>query len=250
MPSLPIIIDALAPIFLNQVAYTIYTSIIAYALILFFMRPQRFYFVRHGETILNAQHIRQGEEGALSEIGKYQAEKVGQYLKNFPIKSIISSTYPRAQETAMIIATYLTTPIIYSSLLVERRNPSEIIGKSTRDTDVVRIVDQMDLAYHTDDYRFSDEESFIDLKKRARTCLNFLARQEAHGIVVITHHHFLKMLVAYLLYHERLHAADFVKLSFFNVSDNAGITVCEFHPWKLLSKTRGWEVVSYNEQPG
>ena len=43
--------------------------------------------------------------------------------------------------------------------------------------------------------------------------------------------------------------ADFTKLAFFNVSDNAGITVCEFHPWKLFSPTLGWEVVSYNEQP-
>ncbi len=58
------------------------------------------------------------------------------------------------------------------------------------------------------------------------------------------------MLIAYLLYRERLHAADFIKLSFFNISDNAGITICEFHPWRIFSPTRGWEVVSYNEQPG
>lgn len=35
------------------------------------------------------------------------------------------------------------------------------------------------------------------------------------------------MLVAYMLYRERLHSADFVKLSFFNYSDNAGITVVD-----------------------
>ena len=38
------------------------------------MQPRRFYFIRHGETILNEQHIRQGEDGALSENGKSQAE--------------------------------------------------------------------------------------------------------------------------------------------------------------------------------
>jgi hypothetical protein len=51
---------------------------------------------------------------------------------------------------------------------VERKNPSEIIGKHTDDSEVTRIVDQMDLAYHLDEYRFSDEENFTDLKKRAR----------------------------------------------------------------------------------
>lgn len=217
--------------------------------IILIMRPRRFYFVRHGETLLNAEHIRQGEDGALSDRGRHQAQKVGEYLKRFPIKRIISSTYPRAKETAEILNTSLKVSIVYSPLFAERRNPTEIIGKPTRDPEVIRIVDQMDNAYHEDDYRFSDEENFTDLQKRAKKSINLLARQGARATVIVTHHHFLKMLVATMLYHNRLHAADFVKLAFFNVSDNAGITICDFHPWKLFSATRGWEVVSYNEQP-
>ncbi|MBI5405523.1 histidine phosphatase family protein [Candidatus Kaiserbacteria bacterium] len=219
------------------------------ALAVFLARTRRFYFIRHGETVLNAKHIRQGEDGSLSENGRRQAERVGRYLVRFPIERIISSVYPRARETAEIINTHLNMPALYSPLLAERRNPSEIVGKNRDEPSVARIIDQIDLAYHADDYRFSDEENFIDLKKRARKCLALLARQGARETVVVTHHHFLKMLVAYLLYRERLHAADFTKLSFFNIADNAGITVCEFRPWKLFSKTRGWEVVSYNEQP-
>ena len=106
------------------------------------------------------------------------------------------------------------------------------------------------MAYHSDEYRFSDEENFTEMKLRARKCLNLLARQGARETVVVTHHVFLKMLVAYLLYRENLHATDFVKLSFFNYSNNASITICEFNPWKILSPTRGWNVMSYNEQPG
>lgn len=229
----------------------IFIIIIALAVIgvVLLARPRRFYLIRHGETILNAQRIRQGEEGALSEKGKYQAEKVGLYLEHFPIKRIISSTYPRAKETTAIINTHLKGSIVYSSLFVERRNPSEIIGKRTDDSEVIRIVDKIDYAYHEDEYRFSDEENFIDMKERAQKCLDFLARPGSHETAVVTHHLFLKMLVAYLLYRKYLHADDFTKLTFFNVSDNAGITVCEFHPWKLFSRTHGWEVVSYNEQP-
>ncbi len=212
-------------------------------------RPRRFYLIRHGETLLNAQHIRQGEEGALSEKGQRQADKVGHYLERFPIKRIVSSAYPRAKETTAIINTHLKVPVIYSSLFAERKNPSEIIGKRTDDPGVISIVDKMDYAYHEDEYRFSDEENFIDLKERARKCLNLLARQSTFETAIVTHHLFLKMIVAYMLYREQLHAADFTKLTFFNVSDNAGITVCEFHPWKIFSKTRGWEIVSYNEQP-
>jgi broad specificity phosphatase PhoE len=106
----------------------------------------------------------------------------------------------------------------------------------------------MDLAYHEDDYRYADEENFQDLKKRARKCLQYLVWRGGLHTCVVTHHAFLKMLLSYMLYREGLHAQDYVKLSFFNTSDNGGISVCEFHPWKFLSKTHGWEIVSYNEQ--
>ena len=209
----------------------------------------RFYFVRHGETILNAEHIRQGEEGALSERGREQAYRVGNALEDLFIARIISSPFPRAKETSAIINAHLEVPITYSPLLGERRNPKEIIGKHTDDPEVARIVDQMDLAYHEDDYRFSDEENFDDLKKRARKCLMMLSLQGAGTTCVVTHHIFLKMLLAYMLHRDRLHAADFAKLAFFNFSDNAGITVCDFHPLRIFSPTRGWEVISFNEKP-
>ena len=44
------------------------------------LRPRRYYFGRHGETLLNKQHIKQGAEGGLSEEGKQQAEVVGAAL--------------------------------------------------------------------------------------------------------------------------------------------------------------------------
>ena len=213
------------------------------------MQPRRYYLVRHGETLLNQQHLRQGEEGSLSPNGRLQAEEVGNALKSLPIRRIISSSYLRAKETAEIISAQIHAPIAYSPLLAERRNPSEIVGKPTHSSDVMVIVDQIELAYHDDDYRFSDEENFVDLKERAKKCLALLARQGTRETVVVTHHVFLKMLLAYMLHRERLHAVDFVKLSFFNVSDNAGISVAEYHPWRLLSPTRGWEVVTYNQQP-
>ena len=125
--------------------------------------------------------------------------------------------------------------------------PSEIIGKSTGDPTTIPITDRIDLAYHDDNYRFSDEENFTDLKKRARKCLDLLSHQGAHKTCVVTHHKFLKILLAYMLYRERLTATNFTKLSFFNYSSNAGISVCEYHPWKLFSRTRGWEIVDYNE---
>lgn len=224
----------------------------SFALLLFLFirtRPRRFYIVRHGETVLNAKHVRQGEEGSLSEEGRDQAKKVGAYLKRFTIREIISSTYERARETSELINTELHVPIAYSKLFVERRNPSEIIGKSRELPEVKKIVDQIENAYHPDDYRYSDEENFLELKARARKCLNLLARQGVNGSVIVTHHVTLKMLLAYILHREKLHASDFVKLSFLNISDNATISICEYRPLRAFNRSRGWSIVSYNEQP-
>ena len=239
MPLSPAVLSILATLFIC----------VGIALVFFLMRPRRFYFVRHGETLLNAAHIKQGEAGGLSEAGKQQATAAGTLLVPLRIQAIISSPYERAQETADTINELLHTTISYSSLLAERRNPSDIIGKDRDDPTVAHIVDQMDLAYHDDSYRYGNEENFQDLKTRARKCIGYLARHGATRTCVVTHHAFLKMLLSYMLYRETLHARDYVKLSFFNQSDNGGVSICEFHPWKLLSPTHGWEVISYNEQP-
>lgn len=215
----------------------------------FFMRPRRFYFVRHGETLLNAAQVKQGAEGKLSELGRQQAAKIGALFAPLAIKKVISSPYERARETAEIINKKLGVSIMYTPLLSERRNPSALVGRSMHDPEVARAIDQMDLAYHDDEYRYADEENFQDLKMRAKKCLRYLARKGSTQNCVITHHAFLKMLLSYMLHREALHSPDFIKLSFFNTSDNGGISVCEFHPWKFFSKTRGWEIVSYNEQP-
>lgn len=214
-----------------------------------FLRIKRFYIVRHGRTILNAERIRQGAAGGLDEAGKRQAHAAGAYLRDAHIEKIIASPFERTKETAAIIDTYLKVPVTYSYLLMERRNPSEIIGKSAEDPKVEQIVDQIDLSYHDDNYRFSDEENFADLKRRAKYCLKFLGNQRGRNICVVTHSIFLKMLLSFLLYRRKLHAPDYVKLAFFNPADNGGITICEYRPWKFFSKTRGWSVVAYNEMP-
>lgn len=214
------------------------------------MRTKRFYFVRHGRTILNAKGIRQGSGGGLDSTGREQALSAGVYLSTADIQRIIASPYERTRETANLINKSIQTKILYSPLLAERRNPSEIVGKSGDDPVVRDIVDQMDRAYHDDTYRFSDEENFIDLKKRARKCLAFLRRRPEQRLCIVTHSIFLQMLLSFLLYRKALHAKDYTKLSFFNPADNGGITICEYRPWfSWFSETRGWSVIAYNEKP-
>ena len=67
------------------------------------------YFVRHGETVLNAKGIRQGREGALTDRGRAQALETA---KRFPKEKgkpevMIASPFERTIETASIVCAEL-----------------------------------------------------------------------------------------------------------------------------------------------
>ncbi len=214
---------------------------------------QIIYFIRHGETILNAQGIRQGSEGSLSQQGIAQTLDIA---RRFPKKHgkphvILSSPYQRTMETSKIIASELeidVDDIKYSDLLKERRNPTEIIGRSGKEEKVKMILDIIDKSFHDDNFRYSDEENFIDLKKRAKKVLKYIARQNQKRIIVVTHGIFLKVLASYITIGDSLTSLDYEKLSIFNHSENASLTVVTHVPHWF--KKDEWEILVWNSVMG
>jgi broad specificity phosphatase PhoE len=212
------------------------------------MLIKNIYFVRHGETLLNESHIRQGEAGSLSENGKTQAGETGKRLRQFDIQKIFCSPFTRARETADIINGFLgVREIEYIPLLGERRNPSEIIGKKYDDPVTIQAINFMDKSFHREDARFSDEENFEDLKNRALKLKNFLIKNSKDNTLCITHGIFLKMFLCVLIYDEKLTVEQYIKLTVFNPADNAGITVVQYNPMKFFSNP--FEIIAYNDSP-
>jgi broad specificity phosphatase PhoE len=211
------------------------------------MATKIIYFVRHGETENNAQGIRQGAEGALTERGRAQALATA---KRFPKHKgrpqiIIASPYERTRETAAIIAKELHLRVKYSKLLVERRNPSEVIGHAGTEPEVRKIIDRIDNSYHADDLRISDEENFTDLKKRAKKLLNYITWRWQSRIIMVTHKIFLKMVISYMIYGDKLTASQYNNLSYFNPIDNAGMAICTYTiHW---FKKNEWKVLVWND---
>jgi probable phosphoglycerate mutase len=195
------------------------------------MARKLFYMVRHGESELNARHIRQGSEGGLSDKGREQAAATGERLSGITFDVALVSPFLRTRETAEIILKRVKTrkPEEFVDLLVERRNPSEIINKSASDPHVATIVDIIDKSYHSDDFRYSDEENFSDLKDRAKKLLVYLRQRPENKVLVITHSIFLKMVAAYIVHRDDLDAKKYNLLSFTNTSNNASVTVCEYN---------------------
>ncbi|MBP9816602.1 MAG: histidine phosphatase family protein [Candidatus Pacebacteria bacterium] len=214
------------------------------------LRVKRFYFVRHGETLLNEAGIKQGADGKLSAKGVAQARATGTAFRKRHIEAIYSSPYERAVETAKLIQQELkgTVAVTATPLLSERRNPSAVVGRRVDDPEVKEMMGRTAYAYHEDSYRFSDEENFEDLRARAKKCLRYLELAPSRQTIVVTHHAFLQMILSYMLYRNELHASSYAKLAYFNPAENAGVSVCDYHPWHgRFSKTNGWEVISYNQ---
>lgn len=222
------------------------------------MAKKLFYLIRHGESLLNAAHIRQGADGALSEKGRQQAEKTGKRLESIRFKAFLVSPFERTRETAACMLPHIKCrrPIEYLDILTERRNPSEIIGQSADDPIVAHIVDLIDKSYHNDDFRYSDEENFSDLKTRAYKLLTYLAHRRENKILVVTHSIFLKMIASYILYGENLTAQKYNLLSFVNASNNASITIIEYNSGWLgdgylgrffFPPEKRWRLVTWDE---
>lgn len=206
------------------------------------------YFVRHGESKLNAAGIRQGPDGPLSEKGRAQVlETAGKFPHKKGKPQIIwASPYERTRETADIIAKELGLKIKYSPLLVERRNPTQVIGRKFDDPEVKKIMDRIDKSFHEDNLRYADEENFLDLKKRASRLLKFIAGRRHKRIIMVSHGFFIKMVVAYMLYGEKLSAIEYNKLAYFNPSDNAGLSICQYIPhWFRKDE---WKIVAWNNK--
>ena len=66
----------------------------------------KLYFVRHGESEANTQHVISNRESpyGLTEIGKQQAKTLAEDLSGIPITAIYSSPILRARQTADIVS--------------------------------------------------------------------------------------------------------------------------------------------------
>ena len=186
---------------------------------------KKIYFIRHGESEGNVGPIRQTGASSLSEKGKSQAKSVAKRCAKLSVDLIISSSMNRATETANIILEQVAKPIEYSDLFVERRRPSEVLGKP-KDSEMAQHAEKEIFEhFHETGWRFSDEENFDDLKERARKALKYLAERSEENILVVTHGFFMRIIMAYIIFGDTLTGEECTKCIRTFHMENVGITV-------------------------
>ena len=183
------------------------------------------YFVRHGESEGNIGPIRQTASTSLTDKGKSQANFVAERCSKLPIDVLISSSMNRARETAQIISEKISKPFEESDLFVERRRPSEVLGKPKDDPIAHSAEKEIKANFSKPGWRFSDEENFDDLKNRALAALDYLAARPEENIVVVTHGFFLRIVMACVVMGRDLQGEECENFIRSFHMENTGITV-------------------------
>jgi 2,3-bisphosphoglycerate-dependent phosphoglycerate mutase len=144
-----------------------------------------FVFLRHGESIGNAQFRWQGQSDyALTDIGRAQARALAERWKSEGQKFdlIISSTLVRAKETAEIISAAISAPIEYDPILLER-HIGEMAGLTAEE---VRKRPQPPYVTPYDPIGGEGEGDWA-LFLRAGQALHSLLRRPAGSYLVVSH---------------------------------------------------------------
>lgn len=201
------------------------------------------YFVRHGESEGNAGDTYQLDSSTLSNKGLNQAEQIAERALHLPIKSLVSSTMPRAVETATVISKKIQLPLVTSELFVERRRPSGQQGLIRTSPEAIEMDNGIIRSASEVGYRYADEENFDDLTLRAEKALSYLAQHASDNILVVTHGVFLRVLLAKAIYGNALTGKECTNIIGTMQTTNTGLTIFTYD----TEKTPIWQVITWND---
>ncbi len=158
------------------------------------------YFVRHGSTTLNDQHIHQSPSTPLSPKGRDEAFSVAEYLREVNPDMLISSEYTRALETARVIGMHVGLTPVANGLFYEVARPSSLFGKSHFHPRTLMYVCLSALLRNRAAWRYQDAENFSDIKARATRALAYLeSLRDTHAsVIVVSHTIFINMMISYM----------------------------------------------------
>lgn len=200
------------------------------------------YFVRHGESEGNKSGLHQGPESPLSKFGVKQAKIVAKRLSKHKIDAIYASPFTRAKQTAELISKKKKLPIEFWENLQEIKYPSEIFGKSASNKKVREIRRQVHEHFLTGEGRYSDEETYEELSKRAEGVLKHLVTHHSkQNVVCVSHSTMIKTIVSKAVFGEKLAPEIFIKLREHSYINNTGITVLKY------TKKYGWTLFNWND---
>jgi alpha-ribazole phosphatase len=153
----------------------------------------RLILVRHGQTKANLNHFLQGQsDGAMTNIGKQQAEDLAHHLQGTKIDRILSSDMKRAKNTAAAIA-ILHGVAVEVKPIIREWNCGKLDGLPAEE--LFRALEKSEQPLP--DFRPEEGETLREVQKRALKFLHKIEDDSADlNVVVCSHGDFLRMLIS------------------------------------------------------
>jgi len=209
-------------------------------------RPKKIvYLVRHGQSEDNAAPVFQSFTSPLSAKGKGQAGKVASRIEHLDFEVLISSTQERARQTAEAIELKTNKSIELSDLFVERIKPKSIDGKSVNDTEASSVWREWEKSLVTPGYKVEDGENYDGIVSRADKALSYLQQRDESTLVVVSHGHFIRTLIARVLLGPELDSTSLRRFYDLISIENTGITVLHFRD--AFEEPECWRLWSLND---
>lgn len=153
---------------------------------------KQFYIFRHGQSSYNLAGRTQGQtnDSVLTDLGKQQAENIGQRLKDKQVEIIYCSPLVRAKQTADLANKLLNVPIVDDERFIEV-NVGEIEGMHYQDIqsrygEKYQQWRSSDRAF--ENLRFEGGESKKEVRERVFAGLNDHAENSPHKTIAVSSH--------------------------------------------------------------
>ncbi len=212
------------------------------------------YFVRHGQTQKNLEHIHQGHDEPLTELGKQQARTVGEYFKDKQIDTLLASPFTRSIETASIVGEVLDLPFTQTDCVKEFLRPEPLYGHAHYSLATILYI--LGLFVHSNDAAWDNygAENMFHIRNRILDTKRLIAEQSGERIVVISHAIYIDMFAQAVCADRSLKLREFVAAMFgakrlkntgivsFKVDDTAPPETCN---WWLQSEETDRDYLKY-----
>jgi alpha-ribazole phosphatase len=149
---------------------------------LIYDRMMKLYVARHGRTNYNDLGLCNADprvDVRLTDIGKQQAEVLGNKLRDIAIDRIYVSELKRTQETAAYVNKHHNVPVKIDARLNDNRTGYE--GRPASE-----FYAAYEQAHDKWNARFNDGESLEDVNKRVRSFIDELRKQPYKVVIIIT----------------------------------------------------------------
>lgn len=149
------------------------------------------YVARHGQTKWNVENKVLGRtDVSLDEIGKKQATKLANSLKNESVSCIYTSPLVRAKETAEIVSQVIKAPVCVCDMLIEQ--DFGVFEGAQRNNREYLSVKRKILT------RYPNGESYFDVVTRIYPFLDDLKiKHENEQILLVTHNGICRIIESY-----------------------------------------------------